>query len=60
MATYEQMIESLADWREVEMKWNDGNTDKSYGYSEAIADMFCKSRDEVLDDMRAVLVARGW
>lgn len=59
MATYEQMIEKLADWREVDMKWNDDDN-TSYGYSKAIEDMFSKSRDEVLADMKAVLVARGW
>ena len=59
MATYEQMIEKLADWREVDKRWNDSDN-ISYGYSKAIEDMFGKSRDEVLDNMKAVLVARGW
>ena len=58
MATYEQMIEKLADWREVELKW--GDEKHTNGYSKAIADMFGKSVMEVLDDMKVVLVARGW
>lgn len=57
MATYEQMIENLADWREVDMKWND-NTFRSTGYADAIADMFGKESDEVIDDMVKVLKAR--
>ena len=60
MATYKQMIENLANAREVELKWNEGEAVKTYGYSSAIADMFGKSREEVLEDMKAVLVARGW
>ena len=59
MATYEQMIENLADAREVEMRWNGGEAGLSVGYSQAIADMFGKGRHEVLDDMKAVLIARG-
>lgn len=59
MATYEQMIENLADWREVDLKWND-DSDKSYGYMLAIADMFGKEKGEVLEDMKAVLVERGF
>ena len=57
MATYEQMIEKLADWREVELKW--GDEKQAFGYARAIADMFGKSKIEVLEDMKAVLVARG-
>ena len=58
MKTYEQMIEALADWREVDLKWNE-TTDISEGYKHAIADMFGKDPDEVADDMVKVLKARG-
>ena len=57
MTTYEQMIETLADWRETEIEYGNENN-ASYGYSYAIADMFDKSRDEVIADMKAVLKAR--
>jgi len=57
MATYEQMIEALADWREVDLKWND-TTDISEGYKHAIADMFGKDLNVVTDDMVKVLKAR--
>lgn len=60
MATYEQMIENLARWREVELEFGNGKDNTTYGYSHAIAEMFGKSREEVLDDMRAALVERGW
>lgn len=60
MATYEEMIENLARWREVELEFNNGRNDTTYGYSHAIADMFGKDRNDVLEDMKAALVERGW
>ena len=57
MATYEQMIENLADWREVDIEFNQ-NTDRSSGYADAIADMFGKDKSGVIDDMCAVLKKR--
>lgn len=57
MATYEQMVQNLAEHFECDMAWSD-NTDKSWGYCLAIGDMFGKDPNEVAKDMRQIIDAR--
>lgn len=56
-ATYEQMVDKLSRHFQHDRTYND-DTDISWGYCLAIADMFGKDKSEVAKDMRKVLKAR--